>query len=94
MPFILSSKRFAESLPSPVFPRQGAEQVTAKPFPLFELNHVKMSQEARGLIRHGDTMATGGVTWKPADRLLKYNHTSNLTSRSVTVALPPGPFGH
>lgn len=43
-------------------------RVTAKSFPLFVLNPVKMSQEARGLIRCGDTIAAGGVTGKLADK--------------------------
>lgn len=51
-----------------------------------------MSQEARGLIRCGDTIAAGGVTRKQADRSLTITHTSyDLTSWSVIAALPPRP---
>ena len=68
-------------------------RVTAKSFPLFGLNPVKMSQEGRGLIRCGDTTAAGGVTRKPADRSLNITHTSyDLTSWSVIALLPPRPI--
>ncbi len=54
---------------------------------------MKMSQEARGLIRCGDTIAAGGVNRKRADRSLNITNTSyDLTSWSVTTAHPPRPI--
>lgn len=91
-------ERFAESVQPPVCPSKVKwRRVTVKSFPLFGLNPVKTSQEARGLIRCGDTIAAGGVTRKPADRSLNITHASyDLPIRTscwgVITALPPRPI--
>ncbi len=79
---------FAESVQPPVCPSEvQGRRVTAKSFPLFGLNLVKTSQEARGLIRCGDTIAAGGVTRKPTDSSLNITHTSyDLTSGQAAGA--------
>lgn len=82
------------SLCSPVWPSEAQGRwVRAKSFPLFGLNSVKMSQEAIGFIRCGDTTAAGGVTRKPADRSLNMTHFLWPPIRTscwvVIAALPP-----
>ena len=70
-------ERFAACVQPPVCPHEVWGRVTAKSFPLFGLNTVKTSQEARGLIRCGVTTAAGGVTRKPDDRSLNTTFASS-----------------